>query len=133
VHCFGSLSAGSRHLVAAAPAVYYLSYSLPLSVGHAGERPAERPCWPCLRRHPAEVQRLTAFRRAIAQIAQSRVQLLPTPVAVLVAATALCQQTGLLINDALIVAVMQANGLTKLASHDADFDRVPGLTRYAPV
>ena len=39
---------------------------------------------------------------------------------------------GLLSNDALIVAVMQANGLTRLASHDADFDRVPGLTRYAP-
>jgi predicted nucleic acid-binding protein len=40
---------------------------------------------------------------------------------------------GLLGNDAMIVAVMQANGLTKLASNDADFDRVPGLTRYAPV
>ena len=45
----------------------------------------------------------------------------------------ICQQTGLLINDALIVALMQANRLTKLASHDADFDRVPGITRYAPV
>jgi predicted nucleic acid-binding protein len=31
------------------------------------------------------------------------------------------------------VAVMQANRLTNLASNDADFDRVPGLTRYAPV
>ncbi len=30
------------------------------------------------------------------------------------------------------VAVMQAHGLTHLASHDGDFDRVPGLTRYAP-
>jgi predicted nucleic acid-binding protein len=43
------------------------------------------------------------------------------------------RQTGLLSNDALIVAVMRANGLTKLASEDADFDRVPGITRYAPV
>jgi predicted nucleic acid-binding protein len=34
--------------------------------------------------------------------------------------------------DALIVAVMQRHGLVVLASHDADFDRVPGLTRYAP-
>jgi predicted nucleic acid-binding protein len=32
----------------------------------------------------------------------------------------------------LIVAVMQANGLVHWASHDADFDRVPGITRYAP-
>ena len=45
----------------------------------------------------------------------------------------LSQQYGLLTNDALTVAVMQANGLTKIASHDTDFDRVPGLTRYAPV
>jgi predicted nucleic acid-binding protein len=42
------------------------------------------------------------------------------------------QHTGLLTNDALVVAVMQANGLTNLASNDADFDRAPGLRRYAP-
>ena len=53
----------------------------------------------------------------------------PTLVA---AAAVVSQQHGLLSNDALIVAVMQANGLTCLASNDADFDRVPGLTRYAP-
>jgi len=34
--------------------------------------------------------------------------------------------------DTLYVALMQARGLTKLASDDADFDRVPGLSRYAP-
>jgi predicted nucleic acid-binding protein len=38
-----------------------------------------------------------------------------------------------LTNDALIVVVMHDNGLTTLASLDADFDRVPGITRYAPV
>jgi predicted nucleic acid-binding protein len=86
-----------------------------------------------LRRHPAEVQQLTEFRQAVERVAQSRVQVLDVSLSLLVTATALCQQTGLLINDALIVAVMQANGLTKLASHDGDFDRVPGLTRYAPV
>jgi predicted nucleic acid-binding protein len=35
-------------------------------------------------------------------------------------------------NDTLTIAVMQANGLANLASHDADFDRVPGLKRYGP-
>ena len=35
-------------------------------------------------------------------------------------------------NDALLIAVMQANRLTKLASNDPDFDRAPGITRYAP-
>jgi hypothetical protein len=36
-------------------------------------------------------------------------------------------------NDAITVALMQAHGLNKIASSDADFDHVPGLTRYAPV
>jgi predicted nucleic acid-binding protein len=35
-------------------------------------------------------------------------------------------------NDALIIAVMRAHGLTNLASADPDFDRVPGITRYGP-
>ena len=41
-------------------------------------------------------------------------------------------QHGLLSNDALVVSVMRDRGLSALASHDPDFDRVPGLTRYAP-
>jgi predicted nucleic acid-binding protein len=43
------------------------------------------------------------------------------------------QQHELLTGDALIVATMQQHGLTHLASADADFDRVPGITRYTPV
>jgi predicted nucleic acid-binding protein len=50
----------------------------------------------------------------------------------LATAAALSQQIGLLTNDALIVAVMQAHGLSRVASNDSDFDRVPGLMRYAP-
>ena len=45
----------------------------------------------------------------------------------------LSQQHELLTGDALILAVMQANALANIASNDADFDRVPGLTRYTPV
>ncbi|MGO8747599.1 MAG: type II toxin-antitoxin system VapC family toxin [Thermoguttaceae bacterium] len=54
-----------------------------------------------------------------------------TPVLV-VAAAGMSKQTGLLSNDAPVVAVMQNHGLNNLASNDADFDRVSGLTRYAP-
>jgi predicted nucleic acid-binding protein len=61
---------------------------------------------------------------------QSNLQILIVPPIPLTAAVVLCQQIGLLINDALVVTVMQANGLTNLASGDADFDRVPGLIRY---
>jgi predicted nucleic acid-binding protein len=86
-----------------------------------------------LRQHPAQVKTLVRFRQAIEQIPRYRVQLMPIPIPLIEKATEVSQQTGMLHNDALVVAVMQANGLTKLASHDADFDRLPGLTRYAPV
>ena len=86
-----------------------------------------------LRTHPAEVWKLTAFRQAIDRVLQSNLQVLTITPAMLATAVALCQQLGLLSNDALIVAVMQAHGLSKIASNDSDFDRVPGITRYAPV
>jgi predicted nucleic acid-binding protein len=35
-----------------------------------------------------------------------------------------------LCGDATIVAVMRDHGLTGVASEDADFDRVSGITRY---
>ena len=86
-----------------------------------------------LRTHPARVQQLTAFRLAVDRVLQSSLQMLVVAPPLVSTAAALSQQVGLLSNDALIVAVMQANGLTKLASHDADFDRVSGFARYAPV
>jgi predicted nucleic acid-binding protein len=42
-------------------------------------------------------------------------------------------QHGLLSIDALVVALMGEMGLSQLASHDADFDRVPGIVRFAPL
>jgi predicted nucleic acid-binding protein len=85
-----------------------------------------------LRQQPATIQNLSRFREAIESIFNSRIQILSIPANLILSAVVLSQQTGLLSNDALIVAVMQANGLAKLASHDADLDPVPGLTRYAP-
>jgi predicted nucleic acid-binding protein len=79
------------------------------------------------------VRKLVVFRRAVEELLRSKLQILTIPPDLLQIAADLCQQIGLLTNDGLLVAVMQANGLTRLASNDADFDRVPGLTRYAPV
>lgn len=86
-----------------------------------------------LKQNPSSMQQLTQFRTALERIAQSRILVLPASSALLVTAAGFCQHPGLLITDALSVALMQANGLTKLASDDRDFDRVPGLTRYAPM
>lgn len=70
---------------------------------------------------------------AIASLPQLGIQVIPITQPLIEAATLLSQQHGLLTGDALIVAVMQAHRLTHLASMDDDFDRVPGITRYAPV
>jgi predicted nucleic acid-binding protein len=85
-----------------------------------------------LRQHPVEVQRLTRFQQAVNEVLASRIRVLPIVSNLLSAAALVSRQTGLLSNDALIVAVMQADVLTNLASSDSDFDRVPGLTRYEP-
>ena len=86
-----------------------------------------------LKHHPAEVQRLNRYRRALDEISLIGIgTLLVTPRQVSLAAD-LSRQTGLLSSDALIVTIMRDHGFTALASHDADFDRVPGLVRYAPV
>lgn len=85
-----------------------------------------------LQKQPAALQSLTRFRAAVDLVLQSAIQVVAVTPAFLRAGPALSQQHGLLTNDALVVAVMQANSLTKLASHDGEFDRAPGLTRYSP-
>ncbi len=85
-----------------------------------------------LQQQPLILQTLTQFRGAVATVLQSRIQTLAIAPALVLSAADISRQFGLLSNDPLLVAVMQANGLTNLASHDADFDRVPGIVRYAP-
>jgi predicted nucleic acid-binding protein len=84
-----------------------------------------------LKQQPNVLQKLIRFRTAVDTILQSRIQVLAIAPPLISSAALLSQQTGLLSNDALLLAVMQAGGMTNLASNDADFDRVSGLTRYA--
>lgn len=86
-----------------------------------------------LKRHPTQVQTLGRHRQALDEVALIGIPVLPaTGPEVSVAADRSCQY-GLLSSDALVLAIMEHHALTQLASHDADFDRVPGITRYAPV
>ena len=84
-----------------------------------------------LKQQPTEIQKLSSFRQSLERIPQLGIQILTIPTHLVTVAAALSIQYGLLSNDALVVAVMQAQGLAKLASHDADFDRVPWLARYS--
>ena len=86
-----------------------------------------------LKKQPGTVQQLTHFQKAVEDIFQSRLQVLAIQPDLMLQAAMLSRQFGLLSNDALTVAIMQHHGITHLASHDADFDCVPGVTRYAPV
>ena len=86
-----------------------------------------------LRRHPEEIQKLQEFRKALDDIVAIGIHVLPVTVKDILLAGDLSRQHGLLSGDALLVAMMQQNGVIHLASNDADFDRVPGINRYAPV
>jgi predicted nucleic acid-binding protein len=85
-----------------------------------------------LRQQPAAFAALTQFRTAVDAVLQSRIVVLSIVPLLVAGAAVVSQQHGLLSNDALIVAAMRSQGLTNLASADADFDRVPGIKRYAP-
>ena len=84
-----------------------------------------------IQKHPAEIQQLTRFRQAISQISAIGVQTFSVSKEQVETAARLSQQFGLLSNDSLILAVMQDNGLTQLASHDSDFDRASGISRFS--
>jgi predicted nucleic acid-binding protein len=86
-----------------------------------------------LRRHHVEIPKLTLHAQAVAQIPLLRIQTVTITPPLVEAATLVSQQHELLMGDAPVVAVMQAHGLTHLASNDADFDRVPWLPRYEPI
>ena len=86
-----------------------------------------------LRRHPGEVQRLAQYSRSMDDLAAIPMMIVPVSDADVANARQFSRQFGVLTNDGLIVGVMQRHGLTSLASNDADFDRVQGVTRYGPV
>jgi predicted nucleic acid-binding protein len=86
-----------------------------------------------LRKHPKEVQQLTRYSQAIDEVTLLGIDTLPVFNDYISKAADLVRQTGLLFNDALVVAMMHDLRLVCLASSDPDFDRVPGLVRYAPV
>jgi predicted nucleic acid-binding protein len=83
-----------------------------------------------LNRHPNEVQKLVRFRQAVETIVAVGVQLIAVLPQHVIAALAMSQRHGLLSNDALILALLQDQGLSQIASYDQDFDRVSNIQRF---
>jgi predicted nucleic acid-binding protein len=89
-------------------------------------------CTARLQKHLDEVKKLSRFRQAIDEVPRLGIEVLPIERHLMPLATPLSQLHGLLTNDAITVAAMQDQSIIHIASHDADFDRVPGLHRYQP-
>ncbi|HYV36097.1 MAG TPA: type II toxin-antitoxin system VapC family toxin [Gemmataceae bacterium] len=85
-----------------------------------------------LKKLHAEIPKLKLYQQATAKVGQMGIQVLPTFEHLVSAATKISEQFELLTGDAIIVATMNQEGLNRIASEDSDFDRVLGLTRYAP-
>jgi len=78
------------------------------------------------------VQQLTRYRTILRDLRQARVDILPLSYRDLHASRTFREQHGLMVNDWLIVAVMQCEGITHVATNDSDFGRVPGLAVRVP-
>ena len=81
---------------------------------------------------PERVKELRWHREAAADLFALPFRLLQPTLDDLRAAVAITAETGLLTNDALIVALMRRHGILDLATNDADFLRVPGLRVWMP-
>jgi predicted nucleic acid-binding protein len=86
-----------------------------------------------LRDNPAEIRKLTRFRQMLHEILALGVEVLHVTVDHVLLAADLSRKYGLLSGDALVVAAMQNNAITNLASGDSDFDRIPGILRFGPL
>jgi predicted nucleic acid-binding protein len=85
-----------------------------------------------LRKHHVEIPSLSVFQQAVEQVPHLGIRVSDITLDLVRMAAELSRKHELLGGDALILAVMQTSALTALASNDADFNRVSGLTRYAP-
>lgn len=85
-----------------------------------------------LRKNAGEIQKLALFRASVEAILNSRVNVLTIASQLNLAAADASRLWGVLSSDAMVLAVMQAAGISSLASNDSDFDRVTSVIRYAP-
>lgn len=85
-----------------------------------------------LKEHPEHVRSLRRHQEAPARIRDMGIELAPVGLEEIERSHEVKRRYGLLTNDALVVAAMQASDVTALASNDPDFARVEGITLYRP-
>jgi predicted nucleic acid-binding protein len=85
-----------------------------------------------LRRHPEHLQKLHRFHEAVSRIILLGLRTILVTDLHVEQAAEISRQYGLLTNDCPLITLMRDRGLKNLASNDSDFDRIPGILRYAP-
>lgn len=85
-----------------------------------------------LKSQPDLVKSLTEHLTAADRIAAMNVVILPVTLNEVLASKSYRQTYGFLTNDSLILAVMDTCGLTAIATHNGDFDRVSTVQTYKP-
>lgn len=85
-----------------------------------------------LKERPDLVMRLTRYNQDMGKILEMNLTILSLTPEAFSGSAAERTSHGLLTNDSLVVALMRANGLTKLATADGDLERIPGLEVYKP-
>jgi len=86
-----------------------------------------------LRKKPGVVKRLADCQTQTEAILEMGIEVVGLTSDALKISHPYRRRDGLLVNDSLTAAVMEAEGILDLATADPDFTRVKGLRAYSPV
>jgi predicted nucleic acid-binding protein len=85
-----------------------------------------------LKQHPQAVQQLSRYKTVLRDLGRARINILELTHKDLHASRRYRETYGLLTNDSLMVAAMQREHITYLATNDADFERIPNIAVRLP-
>jgi uncharacterized protein len=85
-----------------------------------------------LKKHPQAVEQLTRYKTVLRDLGRARINVLSLTYRDLHASRRYRESYGLLTNDSLIVAAMEREHITFLATNDPDFERIPGIAVRLP-
>jgi len=85
-----------------------------------------------LRKRPDAIRKLHLYSEQVGRIPLMGIEVLALQLDVMLHAGELRARHGLMVNDSIITATAAASGIDAIASGDADFERVGGLTLHRP-
>lgn len=85
-----------------------------------------------LKRRPELIRELHGYAAHALRIPEMGVRVLPSNMDDCRRSQRVRDEYGLMTNDSMVLAAMETAGCVNLASADADFDRVSGITVYKP-